>query len=150
MGEDWRIGRADTDAGRADARAVREAVFVEEQGVSPDIEYDEYDEGDRATHFVAYRDGDPVGAARLREYEQADVSTAKVERVAVLERERGAGLGRAIMERVHAVARERGHERAHVEAQVRVRGFYEALDYAVVGDEYEQAGIPHVPMERRL
>ncbi|WP_157533047.1 GNAT family N-acetyltransferase, partial [Haloferax profundi] len=84
-----------TEDERADAFAVRKAVFVDEQGVDEEIEWDEYDEPESdAVHFVGYRDGEAVGAARLREYEPG---VGKVERVAVLESVRGEGWGRRLM-----------------------------------------------------
>lgn len=147
---DWRIERADSDARRADAFAVREQVFVEEQGVPPGLEYDDHDETPETTHLVAYRGGDPVGAARLRPYEGAERPTAKVERVAVLADHRGEGLGRALVVRVHETARERGFERAYLHAQTSVRAFYGGLGYETTGEEFEEAGIPHVAMERGL
>jgi len=150
MTEDWRVERATTPGQRADAFAVREAVFVDEQGVSPDLEYDEHDEAPDTTHCVAYRGDQPVGAARLRPYENADRPTAKVERVAVLADERGAGIGRAIVARAHGVARERGFERASLHAQTSVREFYAKLGYGATGDVFEEAGIPHVAMTREL
>lgn len=129
----------------ADARAVREAVFVEEQGVDPGLEYDDHD--GRARHFAGYEDGRPVAAARLREL---DADTGKVERVAVREPLRGAGWGTATMDAVHDAAREAGYERLRLHAQTRVRGFYESLDYEAVSDPFEEAGMEHVAMVRRL
>jgi predicted GNAT family N-acyltransferase len=139
-----RVVEATTAAERADAFAVRKAVFVEEQGVDPDLEYDEHDEA--ATHFVAYGDG-PVGAARLR---ASDPGVGKVERVAVLADHRGEGVGRAVMTAVHDAARERGFGELYLHAQTRVAGFYERLGYEVEGGEFEEAGIPHVAMRRGL
>lgn len=133
---------------RADAAAVRERVFVEEQGVPPDLEWDDHDAD--ALHVVAY-DGDrPVGAARLRRY-GARPRTGKVERVAVLAAERGRGWGRRLMEAIHRIARERGFERLRLHAQTRVVGFYDALGYERTGEGgFVEAGIPHVAMVRSV
>jgi len=140
------VRRAETgDEGLADALAVRRAVFVEEQGVPEHLEVDGND--DSATHFVAY-DGDrPVGTARLRPY---DDSTAKVERVAVLETERGAGIGRRVMDAVETAAADAGYESVVLHAQVPVVGFYERLGYEVTSEEFEDAGIPHREMWKGL
>ena len=140
------VRRAETgDEGLADALAVRRAVFVEEQGVPEHLEVDGND--DSATHFVAY-DGDrPVGTARLRPY---DDSTAKVERVAVLETERGAGIGRRVMDAVETAAADAGYESVVLHAQVPVVGFYERLGYEVTSEEFEDAGIPHREMRKDL
>ena len=139
------VRRVETDNELTDALAVRRAVFVEEQGVPEHLEVDGND--DSATHFVAY-DGDrPVGAARLRPY---DDSTAKVERVAVLETERGAGIGRRLMDAVETAAADDGYESVVLHAQVPVVGFYERLDYEVTSEEFEDAGIPHHEMWKGL
>lgn len=144
---------ARSEAERADAFAVRHAVFVAEQGVPEDLELDEYD--DEATHFVAYDGGEAVGAARLRGYEgdddtAGDPRTAKVERVAVLEARRGEGWGRRLMDRLEATAREQGYDRLTMHSQTHAAGFYEQLGYERQGSEFEEAGIPHVEMAKRL
>lgn len=128
-----------------DAFALRRAVFVEEQGVPPEREVDEYE--DEATHLIA-RDGDAVvGTARLR---ALDETTGKVERVAVREADRGDGWGRRLMDRTEALARERGFDRLVLHSQTAVEGFYETLGYRTTSDVFEDAGIPHVEMEKSL
>ncbi|WP_336133538.1 GNAT family N-acetyltransferase [Natronomonas amylolytica] len=135
----------ETDEELADALAVRREVFIEEQGVPEDLEIDGNDE--EAIGFVAYDGDEPVGAARLRAY---DDSTAKVERVAVVERERGTGLGREIMAVVEDTARSEGYERVILHAQAPVIGFYERLGYEITSEEFEEAGIPHREMRKPL
>lgn len=146
---------AGTDAEHDDAFAVRLSVFVDEQGVGEAIEYDEHDEsGSDATHFVAYDDGDPIGAARLRAAGDADPTPSgdvgKVERVAVAADRRGDGWGRRVMDAVEARARKAGFDRLTLHAQTHVRGFYERLGYEAHGAEFEEAGIPHVAMDKEL
>jgi predicted GNAT family N-acyltransferase len=137
-----------TDAERADAFAIRETVFVEEQGVDEELEWDEYDEPDSAaTHFVAYDDGDVVGAARLRE---ADAGVGKVERVVVAADRRGEDWGKRVMEAVESTAREEGFTTLKLHAQTRVRGFYESLGYEAVGEEFVEADIPHIEMRKAV
>jgi predicted GNAT family N-acyltransferase len=136
-----------TDAERQDAFAVRRAVFVDEQGVDEELEWDEYDEPDAdATHFVAYDDGDVVGAARLR---GAEPGVGKVERVVVAADRRGEDWGKRLMTAVEEAARERGFDRLKLHAQTRVRSFYEKLGYEAVGEEFVEADIPHVEMRKR-
>jgi predicted GNAT family N-acyltransferase len=139
------VSVATTDAERAAALAVRHAVFVEGQGVDESLERDGKD--DDAVHFVAYDGGTPVGAARLR---TVDAETGKVERVAVRESHRGAGWGRRIMAAVEREATERDCARLVLHAQTPVEGFYRTLGYRTVGDEFEEAGIPHVEMVTEL
>lgn len=139
------VSVARTDAERADAFAVRHAVFVEGQGVPEQRERDGND--DDAIHFVASEDGETVGTARLREY---DAGTGKVERVAVVQSRRGEGWGRRIMDAVEREASERGFTELVLHAQTDVEGFYHRLGYRTVSDEFEDAGIPHVEMEKEL
>ena len=137
----------ETDAQRRDAFSVRRTVFVDEQGVDEAIEYDEYDDpGAEVTHFVAYDDGEPVGAARLREYEDG---VGKVERVAVLESHRGEGWGAALMDELEATASER-YDELYLHAQLPAAGFYDDRGYVREGEQFEEAGIPHVAMRKRL
>jgi predicted GNAT family N-acyltransferase len=137
-----------TPAEREDAFGVRREVFVDEQGVDEELEWDEYDEpGADATHFVAYDDGAVVGAARLRP-DEADVG--KVERVVVAADRREEGWGRRIMAAVESTAREQGFSTLKLHAQTRVEEFYESLGYESVGPEFEEAGIPHVAMRKPL
>jgi predicted GNAT family N-acyltransferase len=123
---------------------LRRSVFVDEQGVPEDRELDGKD--GEATHLLAW-DGYPVGTARLREYEDG---VAKVERVAVESSRRGEGIGRELMAHAEAYAADEGYERVRLDAQVPVVGFYERLGYEVRGEEFEDAGIPHRRMEKRL
>jgi predicted GNAT family N-acyltransferase len=139
------VRRVETEAELADALAVRREVFIEEQGVPEDLEIDGKDDG--AIGFVAYADGDPVGAARIREY---DDSTAKVERVAVVEAERETGLGRKIMAVVEDTAQAEGYEEIVLHAQAPVIGFYERLGYEITSEEFDEAGIPHREMQKSL
>lgn len=127
------------------AHAVRRRVFIDEQDVAEELEMDGKDE--TATQVVLTEAGAPVATARLRFTEP---STAKVERVAVLPDYRGEGLGDRVMGVAESVATERGAVTAVLHAQRRVEGFYERLGYESVSDTFEEAGIPHVEMRKRL
>jgi len=127
------------------AFAVRDRVFVDEQDVPKDLEYDGRDAD--AVHALA-RDGDEaIGTGRLR---TVDGSTAKIERLAVLPRHRGRGIGRQLVETLEATARDRGLERIVLHAQVTAEGFYQSLGYETVSDVFQEAGMDHVEMEKRL
>jgi predicted GNAT family N-acyltransferase len=149
MGE--RVVRADGEERLADAHDVRESVFVDEQGVPSDLEYDEWDEDPRTVHLVAYsasEDGEAVGAARLRPYREG---VGKVQRVAVREAVRGEGWGRRLMAELEATARAAGYERLELDAQIHAVAFYERLDYTVTSEEtFLDAGIPHHSMAKDL
>ena len=127
------------------AHTVRRRVFIEEQGVPEAEEMDDKD--DEATHVVLTDDGAPVATARLRFVE---ATTVRVERVAVFEQYRGAGLGGRVMDIAESTARDRGATTAILHGQCRVEGFYEALGYETRGETFEEAGIPHVEMVKSL
>jgi predicted GNAT family N-acyltransferase len=133
---------------RDDAFAVRRAVFVDEQGVPEELEWDEYEE--TATHLVAYDEGRPVGAARFREYDLDGDRVCKVERVAVVEQSRGEDWGRRVMESLEAEAAAHEFDRFYLHAQTTAREFYERLGYEQVGEEFLEADIPHVKMVKSL
>mgnify|MGYP000070736825 FL=1 len=128
-----------------DALSVRTTVFVEEQGVPADLEVDEHESD--AIHFVAYDGDEPVGAARLR---RPDETTGKVERVAVRSAYRDRHVGTALMERLEAVAHDRGLETMHLHSQVRAAPFYARFGYERVGEQFEEAGIPHIKMRKTI
>jgi predicted GNAT family N-acyltransferase len=138
-----RISRGEAPA---EARAVRRRVFVEEQGVATDEEWDEHDaEGAETLHFVVFAGGRAVGCARLRAYGEA----AKVERVAVLREQRGLGIGRALMEAAEDAAAQQQRVRLVLHAQTASIPFYERLGWRALGPEFREAGIPHRRMEKR-
>lgn len=125
----------------ATCRALRRAVFIVEQGVSEADELDHLD--DIAIHLLATQDDTPVGSARL--LVQGEV--CKVGRVCVLAEARGTGLGAALMRA--AVDRSRqmpGLRKVKLGAQTHALGFYERLGFSAVGDEFDDAGIPHREM----
>lgn len=141
------IRRIDESRGFEDALSVRRAVFVDEQGVPEDRELDGLD-GD-AIHFVAYDGDEAVGAARLRTDDDGD-TTGKIKRVAVLERRRGNGIGKELMAMIERTAAEAGYDELVLYAQVPVVDFYRKLGYRTEGSEFEDAGIPHRSIRKRL
>ena len=125
--------------------ALRTRVFVEEQGVPPEIEQDAADA--TAVHVLARDDvGRVVATGRLLLRE----GVAVVGRMAVDRVARGRGHGAAVLDELHRQAVLRGRRRVELHAQVSARGFYERAGYTAVGEEYEEAGIAHVTMVRRL
>jgi len=123
---------------------VRYEVFVDEQGVPRELEADEFDS--LATHLVAIRDDQVVGTLRMLEHDGA----AKVGRVAVRAAARRTGIGARLMERAAALAQERGFAEIVLHAQVAVTGFYRRLGYAEEGDLFDEAGIPHIGMRKKI
>ncbi|SDD11328.1 Predicted N-acyltransferase, GNAT family [Geodermatophilus telluris] len=125
--------------------ALRTRVFVDEQGVPPEVEQDAADA--TAVHAVAL---DPAGrvVATGRLLERG--GRAVVGRMAVDAAARGGGYGAAVLAELHRQAAARGLPEVELHAQVGARGFYERAGYTAVGGEYEEAGIRHVTMRRRL
>jgi predicted GNAT family N-acyltransferase len=126
-------------------QVIRRSVFQEEQGVDPALEFDGLDE--TADHLLAYLDNQPVGTARIRYLNQ---HTAKVERLAVLSEARGKGLGKKLMEKALDVAAKKNIEEVVVNAQDYVKSLYEQLGFEQVGERFDEAGIAHVKMVKRL
>lgn len=124
--------------------AIRMEVFVFEQDVPADVEWDAFDR--TSTHFFARADGKPVATARLRD----EKGTAKIERMAVRKDYRGKGVGDALLNKVMETAKARNLSKARVSAQDHAIPFYEKLGFAVTGEGYMEAGIPHHAMERDL
>ncbi len=140
----------DTDTASAyrSCLEIRRIVFTEGQGVPLELEFDGLD--DEAEHFLAWRLSEEppiaVGTARLRRVGD----NAKAERVAVLESERGGGVGRALMAAIEARAQQLGLDAIILHAQLAVIPFYEELDYQARGEVFEEAGIDHRSMAKSL
>ncbi len=123
----------------ADIRLVREQVFIQEQSVPEELEWDGLDE--LCFHFIAWSSGgDPVGTVRL-------TVDGKIGRLAVLKHWRAKGVGRALMAAVMAMARSEGNCRLYLDAQVSAIGFYEKFGFRAHGPVFDDAGIDHRRME---
>ncbi|MEL6761539.1 MAG: GNAT family N-acetyltransferase [Myxococcota bacterium] len=123
-------------------RAVREAVFVREQNVPLEEEWDGRD--DESIHALARNSGGlPIGCGRL-------LPDGHVGRMAVLAEMRGFGVGAAILERLVDAARERGFAEIVLSSQVHAIEFYQRYGFKTEGDTYMDAGIPHRTMRRSL
>ncbi|RJX37829.1 GNAT family N-acetyltransferase [Paenibacillus pinisoli] len=127
-----------------EAYRIRMEVFVNEQGVSPDVEIDEHEED--AIHVLVKYNGEPAGAGRIRVVE----GMAKLERICVLAQFRKHGIGAAVMEELEEVAREADLPKAKLHAQTQAAGFYERLGYKADSDEFMEEGIPHIRMIKKL
>ncbi|GHF32543.1 acetyltransferase [Streptomyces fumanus] len=134
---------------------MRKDVFVAEQGVPEDIEYDAHDAG--AVHVLAVgADGVPLGTGRLLYGAAAagrtggDPSVGSLGRLAVTRAARGLGVGAALVRAIEEAARARGLAAVDLHAQTHALGFYEKLGYTAYGPEFPDAGIPHRAMRRAL
>jgi len=127
---DW----SDVNARRA-LSAIRREVFIREQQVPEELEWDGLDEN--AYHLLA-RDtfGNAVATARM-------LPDGHIGRVAVVKPWRGKGVGTELMRRMLHEARRRGLLQVHLDAQVKAVEFYERLGFSAEGPELLDAGIPH-------
>lgn len=122
--------------------AVRRAVFIEEQGVPAALEWDADD--DAALHLLAVTaDHTPVGCARM-------LADGHLGRMAVLPDWRGQGIGRALLATALVAMYRRGHRVVRLSAQVHAAGFYAAAGFVALGTQYQEAGIPHITMQKIL
>lgn len=120
------------------ARLVREEVFIQEQQIRPELEWDDMD--DVCVHAVAYdANGKVLGSARL-------LPDGHIGRMAVRLPGRGNGVGGAILRKLMHEAQARGHGEVVLSAQIRAEKFYSRHGFVREGEEYIDAGIPHVQM----
>lgn len=120
---------------REHAQALRIEVFVVEQGVPIELEWDEGDEV--AIHAVAYdAEGQPIATGRL-------LPDGHIGRMAVRKSARGRGIGAAVLQALLAEAKRLGYGRLVLHAQTHAVDFYRRHGFVVEGDEFMEAGIPH-------
>lgn len=127
--------RADWSRDREALRAIRECVFVREQSVPAELEWDGEDQG--AIHFLAVdANGLAIGTARL-------LPSGQIGRMAVLPQWRRRGVGSALLQAALAVASEPGQPAPFLNAQTAVIDFYQRHGFVPEGGEFMEAGIPH-------
>jgi predicted GNAT family N-acyltransferase len=121
-----------------DLRRIREAVFMKEQNVPKDLEWDGKDP--ECDHVLAYNEqGKAVGTGRLRD-------DGHIERMAVLKEWRGRGIGDLLLRELMGLARQKGLLHATLWAQTYAIPFYERHGFQIIGEEFMDAGIPHRQM----
>ncbi|MGI4832745.1 MAG: GNAT family N-acetyltransferase [Janthinobacterium lividum] len=126
------------------AFSIREKVFVQEQHVPADDEYDQHDRTATTRHYLARYQGQPAGAARWR----PTAGGVKLERFAVLPAFRGLGVGEALVHQVLADVRAEapGAAPVYLHAQLRAIPLYERTGFAKVGELFEECDIQHYKM----
>jgi len=141
---DTRVGTWD-ELGR-DAQAIRTEVFVNEQRIPAEMEWDAADAS--CHHAVAYnRFGMALGTGRLLEHVPG---VAKIGRMAVTQTMRGSAVGRAVLHALMDTARERGDREVLLHAQLSAAPFYARCGFVERGERFDEAGIAHVEMVRPL
>ena len=124
--------------------ALRHDVFVVEQGVPEELEVDDDDKV--AAHLAALSDGHVIGTLRILRHGL----TAKIGRMAVSASSRKKGIGRELMEFAAATASRGGNEEIILGAQLTACAFYKRLGYIEEGAVFDDGGIPHVMMRKKL
>lgn len=138
----FRVSEARLPADLAAIETIRRRVFIEEQGIPAELEWDGRDAGCR--HVLAQVPGQgAVGTGRVD-------PAARIGRLAVLGPWRGQGIGTALLRALVAIAREQGHDRVTLHAQLDARRLYLGAGFRECGSPFTEAGIRHVCMEKSL
>jgi predicted GNAT family N-acyltransferase len=126
---------------------IRKEVFVGEQGVPLEDEFDEFDILDgQCEHILVYYNEQPVGTGRVRVVD----GIGKIERVCILEAYRKFGLGKIIIKSLEEIAEEKGVLRVKLHGQTQAESFYLKLGYRTASDIFMEDGIPHILMLKEL
>ncbi|MFJ5770954.1 GNAT family N-acetyltransferase [Psychrobacillus sp. NPDC093180] len=126
---------------------IRKEVFVKEQGVPLEEEFDQFDTLDgQCEHILVYYEDEPVGTGRLRVVD----GIGKLERICILESYRKFGLGKVIVKALEEIANRKGLAQVKLHGQTHAEGFYEILGYETASDVFIEDGIPHILMIKTL
>jgi predicted GNAT family N-acyltransferase len=125
----------------ADLRAIRTPVFIVEQLVTPEFEWDDIDV--TAVHLLATQNNQPIGCLRIIDYH-------KIGRMAVLKEFRGIGLGAALLLAAVTICKTHGRKNVVLSAQTHAIEFYKKAGFRVTSDVYCDVDIPHVDMQITL
>lgn len=138
----FNIREADWETDGKQLSNIRRLVFIVEQKVPQEEEWDGRDE--ESWHWIATDSSDvPIGTARL-------LPDGQIGRMAVLGQHRKHGVGAALLEQAVEKARHLGFEQVYLNAQTHAQGFYERCGFVLDGEEFMEAGIPHVRMIQAL
>lgn len=121
---------------------IREQVFIKEQGVPSDLEWDGLDQD--AIHLLAVTPSQqPVGTIRI-------LNDGHIGRMAVLDEWRNRGIGRQLLKQTLEVARQLGLEQVFLSAQTTAINFYTRYGFVPEGEVFPDAGIDHQNMRLTL
>ncbi|PSV28216.1 MULTISPECIES: GNAT family N-acetyltransferase [unclassified Photobacterium] len=129
------------DANKESIRLVREQVFIKEQQIDPEIEFDGLDT--QAVHVLVVDGEQPLGTGRI-------LADGHIGRIAIMKAARGQGLGVKVVQALVNYAKQQGYPRVDLGAQTHAVDFYRKLGFTPYGDEFMEANIPHQAMEQRL
>ena len=121
-----------------DLRIIRTKVFIEEQQVAPDFEWDEIDA--TAVHLLAILENVPIACLRIIKHQ-------KIGRMAVLKDYRAMGLGTVLLLEAIKICKKQGTKNIYLTAQTHAIGFYKRIGFKEISAVYQDANIPHVDMQ---
>lgn len=122
--------------------AIRSAVFIDEQKVPEELEWDGQDAS--ARHFIAMNiHGEPIGTVRL-------LPDGQISRLSVLQPFRSQGVGKSLLDFLEQAARASGVKELHLHAQTHATSFYEGVGFTTSGGIFMEADIPHRQMFKAL
>lgn len=132
---------ADWHTDKTSLSQIRRLVFIEEQNVPEDLEWDEFD--DSSMHFLVTREDRPIACARLK-------PDGQIGRMAVLAELRNEGIGSKLLQFVLQEAEEQKFKRVYLHAQLTAVPFYKKQGFIETGDIFYEANIPHREMLRKV
>lgn len=125
---------------------LRTLIFVQEQNISPKVEFDAYD-SDQTNYLVIYYNQTPVATGR---YQQDDLTTVHPDRVCVRREWRKKGIGRRVILELEQAGRRNNCTLSRIHGEKQAVPFYKKLGYEVVSDEFIEDGIICVKLEKKL
>ncbi|PFY73166.1 GNAT family N-acetyltransferase [Bacillus wiedmannii] len=126
---------------------IRKEVFVKEQNVPLEDEFDTFDKiAEKCKHILVYYNDLPVGTGRIRFVDGA----GKLERICILKDYRTYGLGKVIIQTLEEIARNKQVTKMKLHGQTQAEGFYKKLGYQTSSDVFMEDGIPHILMTKML
>lgn len=129
------------------ALSIRKEVFVKEQNVPLEDEFDEFDTlNEHSEHILVYYNEKPVGTGRVRWIDDI----GKLERICILKPYRKFGLGKVIVKALEEIAEEKGLFQVKLHGQTHAEDFYRKLGYQTSLSMFMEDGIPHVLMTKEL
>ncbi|MGG0717936.1 GNAT family N-acetyltransferase [Robertmurraya massiliosenegalensis] len=126
---------------------IRKEVFVGEQGVPLEDEFDEFDTlNGQCEHILVFLNEQPVGTGRIRMVDEF----GKLERICILEPFRKLGIGKIIIKALEEIAERNAVSKVKLHGQKQAEGFYKKLGYQTSSDIFMEDGIPHILMVKEL
>ena len=141
MSDKLEIFTANWKTYQSDLRKIREAVFINEQSVPEELEWDEDDSS--AIHFLVRSDNVYIATGRLK-------PDGQIGRMAVIKPFRRRGIGSELLDYILLKSKECGFKKVFLHAQVNVADFYRNKNFVASGDIFEEANIPHQTMFKVL